>query len=101
MVLCLIALANGHGALGIFAANGVTELVWGAAGVLLIILSLLPRVGGRTRHADERLATAGTTRRVEPEPRTVNRDPAREGTADVDAQGSPTTGTRETEVPSR
>ena len=28
VVLCLIALANGHGALGIFAANGLTELVW-------------------------------------------------------------------------
>ena len=28
-VLCLIALANGHGALGIFAANGLTELVMG------------------------------------------------------------------------
>ena len=49
VVLCVIALANGHGALGIFAANGLTELVWGAAGGLLIILSLLPRVGRRTR----------------------------------------------------
>ncbi|MGB0094380.1 MAG: hypothetical protein WBP81_17845 [Solirubrobacteraceae bacterium] len=29
--VALIALANGHGALGIFAANHVTELVWGAA----------------------------------------------------------------------
>ena len=38
--LCLIALANGHGALGIFAAKGLTELVWGAAGALLIVLSL-------------------------------------------------------------
>jgi hypothetical protein len=102
VVLCLIALANGHGALGIFAANGVTELVWGAAGVLLIILSLLPRVGRRTRNADEPLATRRSTRRVEPDPRTVESDPAREesdpareGTADVDVdrQGSPTTGT--------
>jgi hypothetical protein len=66
VVLCLIALANGHGALGIFAANGLTELVWGAAGGLLIILSMLPRVGGGTRHIDERSATTHSTRRVEP-----------------------------------
>ena len=52
-VLCLIALANGHGALGIFAANGLTELIWIAAGALLIVLSLLPRVGGKTRPVGE------------------------------------------------
>jgi hypothetical protein len=63
VVLCLIALANGHGALGIFAANGLTELVWGAAGGLLIILSMLPRVGGRTRHIDRRPATPRATPR--------------------------------------
>ena len=72
VVLCLIGLANGRGALGIFAANGLTELVWGAAGALLIVLSLLPRVGGRARHTDERPAATRTTRRVEPEPRTVD-----------------------------
>ncbi len=69
VVLCLIALANGHGALGLFAANGMTELVWGAAGGLLIILSMLPRVGARTRRIDERPATTRSTRRVEREPR--------------------------------
>lgn len=69
VVLCLIALANGHGALGIFAANGLTELAWGAAGGLLIILSMLPRVGGRTRHIEERSAPTRSTHRVEPEPR--------------------------------
>ena len=51
--LSLLALANGHGALGIFAANGLTELVWGAAGALLIVLSLLPRVRRKTRPANE------------------------------------------------
>ena len=45
----LIALANGHGALGIFAANHLTELVWGAAAALLVVLSQLPRVGGKTK----------------------------------------------------
>jgi|HubBroStandDraft_6_1064221.scaffolds.fasta_scaffold00389_21 hypothetical protein len=69
VVLCIIALANGHGALGIFAANRPTELVWGAAGGLLIILSMLPRVGGRTRHIDERPAATRSARRVESEPR--------------------------------
>jgi hypothetical protein len=62
VVLCLIALANGHGALGIFAANGLTELVWGAAGALLIVLSLLPRVGRSTRRGYERTAPTGNTR---------------------------------------
>jgi hypothetical protein len=63
--LCVIALANGHGALGIFAANGLTKLVWGAAGALLIVLSLLPRVGGKTTRGYERTVATGNTRRVE------------------------------------
>jgi hypothetical protein len=41
----VIALYDKHDVLGIFAANGPTRLVWGIAGVLLIVLSLLPRVG--------------------------------------------------------
>ncbi len=45
----LIAFGNGHGALGIFAANHLTELVWGAAAALLVVLSQLPRVGGKTK----------------------------------------------------
>jgi hypothetical protein len=73
--LCLIALANGHGALGIFAANGMTELVWGAAGALLIVLSLLPRVGRKSKRADVRPGRAITTQRVEPERQTVHRTP--------------------------
>ena len=39
-------------ALGIFAANGLTELVWLAAGALLLLLALLPRVGGRKQEDD-------------------------------------------------
>ncbi len=71
VVLCLIALANGHGALGIFAANGLTELVWGAAGALLIVLSLLPRVGISTKRVDRYTTRTGATRHFEPESRTV------------------------------
>lgn len=59
--LSLIALAHGHGALGIFAANGLTELVWGAAGAVLIVLSLLPRVRRKTAQASE--PTVGAERR--------------------------------------
>jgi hypothetical protein len=80
VVLCVIALANGHGALGIFAANGLTELVWVAAGGLLIILSLLPRVGRRTRRIDERPGTTRSTGGVEPGLGTVQRTPERQRT---------------------
>jgi hypothetical protein len=61
--VALIALVNGHGALGIFAANHLTELVWGAAAALLLILSYLPRVGGRTQ------ARVGDSRRPRATPR--------------------------------
>ena len=71
--LCLIALANGNGALGIFATNGLTELVWGAAGALLIVLSLLPRVGGKSKHVYTRRAATGDTR-VEPTTRAAASD---------------------------
>jgi hypothetical protein len=94
-VLCLIALANGHGGLGIFAANGLTELVWGVVAALLIVLSLLPRVGGETKHGYEHSAPTGTTARVEPRHGTVRRNPARERTARVDRQRLTTTGARE------
>jgi hypothetical protein len=43
----VLALINEDSALGIFAANGLTELVWLAAGALLLILALLPRVGAK------------------------------------------------------
>ena len=41
----VIALYDKQDVFGIFAANGLTKLVWGVAGGLLILLSLLPRVG--------------------------------------------------------
>ena len=69
----LIALANGHGTLGIFAANHLTELVWGAAAALLIVLSQLPRVGAKTKARTGDVERPGTRRQVEPEPRAANR----------------------------
>jgi hypothetical protein len=44
---CLLALVDGHDVLGIFAANGLTKLVWGAAAAVLLVLALLPRAGAR------------------------------------------------------
>lgn len=95
VAVCLIALANRHGAVGLFAANHVTELVWAAAGALLIVLSLLPRVGGQTRQrrdpdpAEQRPAR----RHVETEPRIVEREPPAEPTRGVERQGYPADGT--------
>ena len=65
----LIALANGDGTLGLFAANHLTELVWGAAAALLIVLSQLPRVGAKTKARTGDVERPGTRRQVEPEPR--------------------------------
>ena len=69
----LIALANGHGAVGMFAANHLTELVWGAAAALLIVLSQLPRVGGKTRTRTGDVERLRGRRRVEPERRAAER----------------------------
>jgi hypothetical protein len=76
--LALIALVNGHGALGIFAANHLTELVWGAAAVLLIVFSQLPRVGAKSKQLDDdgRVEPPLPTRRVERESSPVERAPS-------------------------
>ncbi|MDQ6819811.1 MAG: hypothetical protein M3076_05635 [Actinomycetota bacterium] len=73
----LIALVRGDGVFGLLAANGRTELVWGAGGLLLILLSLLPRVGGKTKR--EGSAAAGPSRamrRLQRQPSKVEREPA-------------------------
>ena len=69
----VIAFANGHGAVGAFAANHLTELVWGAAAALLIVMSQLPRVGGRTRTRTGDVERRSARRRVEPERRAAER----------------------------
>jgi hypothetical protein len=45
IALAVIGFAQKHGALGIFAASHWTEAVWAAAGIVLLVLALLPRVG--------------------------------------------------------
>src|SRR3954452_21969697 len=47
VVGALIALSDGDDILGIVAMNNWTKLVMGAAGVALIVLSMMPRVGRR------------------------------------------------------
>ena len=44
----IIGAIRGNGVFGIFAANHWTEIIWGAAAVVLFVLSMMPRVGGRT-----------------------------------------------------
>jgi hypothetical protein len=44
----VIAVIRGNGVFGIFAANHRTEIVWGAAAIVLVLLSMLPRVGRRS-----------------------------------------------------
>jgi hypothetical protein len=56
----VVAVIRGNGVFGIFAANHLTELVWAAAGVLLLVLALLPRVGARDGE-DETDERAGVT----------------------------------------
>jgi len=56
----VIALVDGDDVLGIFAANGLTKLVWGIAAAVLLVLALLPRIGGKQRADDE----ADTRRRA-------------------------------------
>jgi hypothetical protein len=45
----IIALVDGSDVLGIFAANGMTVLAFGAAAVACLIVAMLPRVGRRRR----------------------------------------------------
>ena len=66
----VIALVDGDDVFGIFAANGLTKLVWGAAAALLLILALLPRVGGKKKTdtrdlGDDDYDRPRTTRRIE------------------------------------
>jgi hypothetical protein len=51
----LIALSDGTDILGIFATNNWTKLVLGVAGVALVLLSALPRVGRRDGVNDDRV----------------------------------------------
>jgi len=49
----VIAVIRGNGVFAIFAANHRTEIVWGGAAIVLVLLAMLPRVGGRSRGVRE------------------------------------------------
>jgi hypothetical protein len=62
----LISFIDGDDVLGIFAANGRTTLVWAIAAAVLIVLALLPRVGGgRREDRDERFRREQRARRYD------------------------------------
>jgi hypothetical protein len=46
---CVVAVIDGNDVFGVAAANDATKLVMGAAGVALLVLAMLPRVGKRRR----------------------------------------------------
>ena len=49
----LIAVYDGSDVFGVFAANDMTMLLWGASAIALLLFALLPRVGGRRREVVE------------------------------------------------
>ena len=63
----IIAVIRKDGVFGIFAANHLTELVWAAAAVLLILLAMLPRVGGGRTDQEEREGARASSRRPVPQ----------------------------------
>jgi hypothetical protein len=72
----VIALVDGDDVFGIFAANGLTKLVWGIAAAVLLVLALLPRVGKKEQdHDADRELRRNETHRVERQTRTVEPEP--------------------------
>ena len=49
----VISIVDGSDVFGIFAANGMTMLVWGVAAAALLLIALLPRVGGKKKDTHE------------------------------------------------
>ena len=72
----VISLVDGDDVLGIFAANGRTTLVWAIAAAVLIVLALLPRVGGGSNDGpDERFRREERARRHATADRTAAASP--------------------------
>ena len=89
LAAALIALYDKQDVFGIFAANGLTKLVWGAAAALLLILALLPRVGAKNKDADPDAERARSERRAERQARDVERVPTRERQPRFDRDAAP------------
>ena len=87
----IIAVVRKDGVFGIFAANHLTELVWAAAGVLLLILALLPRIGARE----------GTDNTDQPAGATASRPTSRRRSAQTAERGSEPVSARSATTSSR
>ena len=69
----IIAIADGSDVLGIFAANGMTMLAFGAAAAACLIVAMLPRIGRRRR---EEVVDRDRDRRFERDGRVAERETA-------------------------
>jgi hypothetical protein len=49
VIAAIIGVIDGHDVLGVVAVNGLTKLILAVAGVVLLVLSRAPRVGGRLK----------------------------------------------------
>jgi hypothetical protein len=97
----IISLVDGPGVFGVLAANDMTELVWGAVAVGLLILALLPRVG-RKKHVEHERDGAVVERdherrHVDP----VEREAYERGRRDAERERTGAAGTAGTERTSR
>lgn len=64
LAAAIIGVISGHGVIGMFAAGHSTEIVWGIAGIVLLVLAWLPRIGGgRVRGGAAEPVGASTTSR--------------------------------------
>ncbi len=97
----VIALYDGDDVFGIFAANGLTALVWGVAAAVLLILALLPRVGGKRKDRgqadDQPVERDRTVEREVPRERVVEREVPRDRIVEREAPRDPAV---ERDVPS-
>jgi hypothetical protein len=75
----VIALVDKDDVFGIFAANGLTALVWGVAAAVLLVVALLPRVGGGGNGGDGDREERGFSPRRVVERESTEREPAARG----------------------
>ena len=65
----IIAIVDGSDVFGIFAANGMTVLAFGAAAVALLVVAMLPRVGRRRRRSPSTATAASSATAASPSTR--------------------------------
>lgn len=72
----LLAFADGHDAMGIFAAGHLTELGWAIAAGVLLVVALLPRVGAGAKDDRRDAETRGARQRERDLDRRLAHEPA-------------------------